>query len=590
MPNYQKFMSDLGERISAVDPGGVVERRKCVNETERFALLLRECGPAERGGLKQYGDPLRYFTEVLHVVPFPAQEEVLAACGEPPFRISVQSGQSFGKSFLGGGLVNYRYDCFGGITTTTAPTKQSVEDILWKEVRDQRSRNPMLPWDFIGPVAPMLRKSQSWWARGFVAESKDSFKGRHVEYMCFIFDEAVALGVEYFRATKGMFQPFGKHLWLSFCNPTDKTSALYAEVERGGWREFSLSCLDHPNILAVLDGKPPPIPPAVSYGQVEEAVAELCEPVLPGDDLQVTDFAWPMVRVGDGWTADPHEAVVIDDEAKIWRPGPDMASDWLGLWPEDGPHQIWPDALWKACTEPANGPIPARLDELPRIGIDTATTGDHCGFHCRWGLWSIRHEEKHGIRPTAIKGHAIELATWCADLVNKAIILDGGNRPLCDPKTIPIIVDDDGVGRSVCDFLHEDGYTVYPINAATNATLATRYPNKRSELWFQTRDKGYKGLVRFGRLPKRVLDNLKRQFVSVQWELNSAGQRVVEKKEDTVERLGRSPDGADSINLAFHSIDSLPPVWVPSGKGNRNGYPVPGHGGDRTFKRLFGRK
>jgi hypothetical protein len=41
------------------------------------------------------------------------------------------------------------------------------------------------------------------------------------------------------------------------------------------------------------------------------------------------------------------------------------------------------------------------------------------------------------------------------------------------------------------------------------------------------------------------------QLLEPQWEIDTKGRIKVEPKEDIIERLGRSPDNADALLLAF---------------------------------------
>jgi hypothetical protein len=51
-------------------------------------------------------------------------------------------------------------------------------------------------------------------------------------------------------------------------------------------------------------------------------------------------------------------------------------------------------------------------------------------------------------------------------------------------------------------------------------------------------------------LPKETLDRLKKQLMAPQWDLVGMVRRVEEKK--TKEKIGRSPDDADALNLAYY--------------------------------------
>ena len=54
------------------------------------------------------------------------------------------------------------------------------------------------------------------------------------------------------------------------------------------------------------------------------------------------------------------------------------------------------------------------------------------------------------------------------------------------------------------------------------------------------------------RLPKDVLLRLRNQACAPQWKMDGQGRRVVEPKEQTKEKIGRSPDDVDALNLAYY--------------------------------------
>jgi hypothetical protein len=96
------------------------------------------------------------------------------------------------------------------------------------------------------------------------------------------------------------------------------------------------------------------------------------------------------------------------------------------------------------------------------------------------------------------------------------------------------VVDDDGVGGGVTDQLREKGYEVVAFNGGARALEPTRYPNARSESWFR--------MAR--RLPDLDLDEddqLAADLTAPKYRLDSDGRRVVERKDETKKRLGRSP-------------------------------------------------
>ncbi|HKB41322.1 MAG TPA: hypothetical protein VKD72_33160, partial [Gemmataceae bacterium] len=118
-----------------------------------------------------------------------------------------------------------------------------------------------------------------------------------------------------------------------------------------------------------------------------------------------------------------------------------------------------------------------------------------------------------------------------------------------DPKRIPVFIDDDGVGGGVTD--QADGYCFVGVSGASVARDPDGYPNRRSELWFAAADRARRRQLDLSRLPRASQDRLRQQLMAPTWKLDSAGRRVVERKEETKEKLGRSPDDADGFNTSF---------------------------------------
>ncbi len=483
------------------------------------------------------GDPVGYAENVLRIAfIWEQQKEIARALMQPPYKVMVKAGHSVGKTFLASWIVNYWYDCYDpGVAITTAPTKRDVEDLLWKEVRLQRARVG-LDNDFIGPSAPEMRSSPDHYAKGFTARKGESFQGRHDPRMLFVFDEAIGVATNYWQTVRTMFKPEQGHAWLVIFNPTDTTTQAYLEEQYGDWKVFSLSSVDHPNIEAALEGRPLPIPAAVSKGQVDGWVRDWCTPVKP-DELQTTDFEWKVEGL---------------PEIEFWRPGPDFESRCLGRWPSQGTYGVWSDSLWSTIEGIDLG---FREIDLPQIGCDVARFGDDkTEMHVRRGSTSLAHESHAGWPTTKTTARLEEMVLELAAQVSRERVAAGGARPPIHPRDIKIRVDDDGVGGGVLDQLVERGLSARGVGAGTVALDQVRYPNKRSELWFLTAAKALAGLVSLGRLDADTRRKLKMQAMSPQWWLDAAGRRVVEPKDETKKKIGRSPDGLDAMNLAYYEV------------------------------------
>lgn len=522
------------------------------------------------------GDPVGYARDILGIkYLWETQQQILRALLEPPYRVMVPSGHNVGKSFIAAVAANWWFDSFDpSLVISTAPTAQSVEQILWKEIRVMRARAG-LPG--LMPRAPMMYTSPDHLAQGFTARDATSFQGRHDDRILFIFDEAVGIDAVFWQALASMFKPDGRHACLVPFNPTDPSSHAYHEDhstdEKGEpkWKTFRLSSLDHPNIAAELVGEPPPVPAAVSVSQINDWVHSQgwFDPVEEGD-IQPGDIEWPPeIKSADG-------TVVCKGSGKFFRPGPEGQARALGMWPSGGAYTVWSELVWRFCIERSFGHRP---DEQPEIGCDVARYGnDYTSIHVRWGRSSEYHQSVNGWSSDKILDRLIELADhWALRCTNER---EPTARPI-EPKTIAIKIDDDGVGGAVSDFGRRRGYRFVPIGAGTSSTSG-RYPNKRSELWFQTAAKAGQGLIGLSKI-KTVHSRMWQQLHTVRWMLNRAGQREVEPKDITKEKIGRSPDDADSLNLAYFDDGSDIAKYVTVEQESRRGVPERPQGRRKLF-------
>lgn len=433
----------------------------------------------------------------------------------PPYRVLVKACHTVGKTHLGGGLVNWWYDAFNpSIVLTTAPTERQVKDLLWKEVRRQRKGRPGLL-----PKAPRMESGPEHFAHGFTAKDGDSFQGHHGPHILIIFDEAVGVDPIFWETAESMFAGEG-HAWLAIFNPTDTSSQAYLDEQMGGWHVVSMSVLEHPNIVAEAQGKPPPYPSAIRMDRVDELIRKWCRPLSPAAKPKATDVEWPP---GSG---------------QYWRPGPLAESRLFGRWPSQATNNVWSDAAWTVAESVAQEEDARHKIE---IGCDVARFGDDfTEIHVRRGPISLYHEAVNGWNTSQTAGRLKELAR------------EFGPRASQIPKQVAIKIDDDGVGGGVVD--KAEGYAFIPISAASEPLEAEKYPNRRSELWFAVAERANEGRLDLSRIPPAIRLELRRQAMAPTWKLDSQGRRVVEDKGKTKERLKRSPDGMDAVNLAYAPV------------------------------------
>jgi hypothetical protein len=119
-----------------------------------------------------------------------------------------------------------------------------------------------------------------------------------------------------------------------------------------------------------------------------------------------------------------------------------------------------------------------------------------------------------------------------------------------------IFVDVIGVGGGVVDRLRELGLPVVGINVGESSSILQRASRLRDELWLNARDWFMTNVVQFPADDPDTVDEL----VSVLVAYQSNGNAKVESKDEMKARGvldGRSPDGADAVNLTFARIGAI---------------------------------
>ncbi len=463
--------------------------------------------------------PVAYCDKELSVILTPAQKQIARLLVRPPYKVLVRAGHNVGKSFLAACMVNWWFDSFRpGVCLTTAPTDRQVKDILWKEIRTLRMKpQVLLPKDvFPGPKACRMETSSEHFAHGFTARDGDRFQGQHSAAVFIVFDEAEGVAPIFWEAAESMLG--GKDFaFLAVYNPTSQSGPT-ADAERSGrYHLVTMSALDHPNIAAELRGRKPPYASAIRLGRLREMLEQWSAPAA---------------------SLETPGAICLGDRCYV--PGPVARARLLGVRPTAGFNAVWPESVFDQAAQRV---LPER--GLLQIGCDVARFGDDfTAIHIRRGGVSLHHEAANG---WSVKQTVDRL---------QVLAFEYGTQAGVNPKHIPIAVDDVGVGGGVTDYLQADGWNAIGVNVARQAPHPEEYPNLRSALWFDLADEAAKGNVSFAQLPQQVLADLRRELTAPTYTLDVRGRRQVESKEQTKERLKRSPDNADAALLAFAIVDA----------------------------------
>lgn len=489
---------------------------------ERFIAALEDVARL----IEYRDDPVGFARDVLGVHLWGKQADIARAILEPPHRVLVKSANGIGKTTLAAALACWFYLCYvPSECVVTAPRFEQIKKVTFKEIRRfLRNHADLLP------KAPTVESGPDHYIHGTTASDATSFQGIHGNYLFLIFEECVGVHAEFWEAARGIMAGGKLCLWLAICNPTDSTSAAYAEEKGGQWRVISISAFDHPNIAAELRGEEAPIPSAVRLGATISNMGQWGEWVDEGHELATDIDCWAMENGRDHFPK------------RYWRPGPIGDARILGRYPMLAAYSIYSEAAFDLAGRLEREPT--RTDIL-EIGCDVARYGDdETTIHGQRGGVSLFHETYHGRNTEHTAGRLKQLCRDWAPVCN------------CKPQDIPCRIDDDGVGGGVVD--QAGGYNFVPVNAQQDPQAEDDYPDARSERHFVVADRMAKGQLSLAKLPEAQRLTLSRQALGITYRLDARGRRVAEPKAKTKERLGRSPDDLDGFTLAYYKTATGP--------------------------------
>lgn len=508
-------------------------------------------------------DPYGYARDILGIHLTPDQKTMLEGVINPPYRVFGRAGHTVGKSHSAAVGISWLYDTRDPcMILSTAPRLESVKNIIWRELHSIRSKAGL--GGFKTSSSLEMRSSPNHFALGMTARNTYGFHGKH-ELRCFIvIDEATGVEPEFFDAADSMLNGEEYGL-LAIYNPFSTSTRAWEEEQKDRNRVVVMSCLNHPNIAAELQGKPAPYPSAVRYEWVDNAVKEWSDQIPEEDvDKAKGDFQWPPPTVREvaiKATEIANSATVIryaktalevleKNPTKWYRPGPLCRIRVKGEWPTEGIDTVWSELLFDTCRE-------RRIEILPHwrsaIGCDVARFGDdQTVIVVRRGPCVVHIEEHSGW----------DTSRTCARLKALAYEYRGPESE----RAVRVFIDEPNMGAGVID--HADGYNFIGINPSSKSAQGAgetqllsigrklvefQYTNMRAQLWFDGREIAKRdGAMDLSRIPKHQANELKRQLLSQTYDFRPTdGAVFCIEKEKVKEKIGRSPDMADALNLAF---------------------------------------
>jgi len=383
---------------------------------------------------------------------------------------------------------------------TTATSWSQVRAVLWRYIGQAHRKGHL-----VGRV-----NQTEWWIRdemvGMGRKPADyddgtAFQGIHAPKVLLIIDEAGGVPEILWNAGRTLTSNDGCRT-LAIGNPTDPTSHFAKVCAPGSsWNVITIAAADSPNFT----GETVPLKLSqslISPRYLERLTADGCGPGTP---------IWSVSVEGE-FPEDAADGVI-------------MASSLAKCRVADQEHE--------------------GQDLLPvELGVDVgqSDSGDMTVIRERRGVmagrvWRIQ------------SGDSLAVAKF----VLKAIIES-------DCETVK--VDANGVGHHLVGHLRDmaqrdlHGAQIVAVYVGQPSTRPKMFPNLRNQIWWEVgRIHSERGTWDLSAIDDRTAADL----LAPKWSINSRGQVEVEKKAETKKRLGRSPDDADALLLAFYAA-SLPAV------------------------------
>lgn len=502
--------------VDNIDEELADEMAKCYLDPYRFVIVAFDWG---RGELENFEGPDKWQTRFLKDIRDRLQnlrssEETI----NDALFYATKAGHGVGKSAATSWIILWLMSTrphFAGVVT--ANTRDQLTRKTWREVEIWRRRCITGHWFKYNATSLHHVVHKDTWRTDAIPWSEhnsEAFAGMHNagRGQAIIFDESSGIADIIWEVAEGaMTDPDA--FWFTFGNPTKRSGRFYDCWNKFArrWNKFTVDARD----AAVANKK---------------RIAEMIE------DWGI-DSDYVRVRVlGDF----PYQ-----DVATL------INAEWLD----------------RALYRPINGFERYR----PIWGLDVARFGDD-----RTAL--VKRRQRYLMEPVTF-WQGLDLMQICQRI--KAIWDDTEE----DDKPSAICVDAIGVGAGVVDRLNEmasegkfDNTQILGINVSESASVHDKFARLRDELWWRARswfEKLNVSMQQDVEMRSRwILDDDEQFFSSsdsrtarkspITDELRDIlfsylpnGKIKLEPKQDTKERLGRSPDGADAFVLTFAETDML---------------------------------
>ncbi|MFJ8345032.1 LAGLIDADG family homing endonuclease [Streptomyces sp. NPDC094153] len=232
------------------------------------------------------------------------------------------------------------------------------------------------------------------------------------------------------------------------------------------------------------------------------------------------------------------QAYVDDMKAEFGEQSPTYISKVLGEFPSDADDGVVRLSAIRACAQPRD--TEPEQDGPVELGVDLGAGGDETCIRERRGPLVGREWRTREKDPVKVVAKILE------------VIRETG--------ATTVKVDSIGIGWGIVGSLREKreqgmhAADILGVNVSEKSSQPDKYARLRSQIWWEIgRQLSEDGAWDLSKLDEDDRERLVTQLTAPKYTLDSSGRIVVEPKEDTKKRIGRSPDNADALLLAFYA-------------------------------------
>lgn len=370
--------------------------------------------------------PVEFAHEILGVEKLTKKQEAILLAALEHRRIVIRSGHGVGKTFIMAVLVVWWLYARQGIVVTTAPTKEHVEDVLWREIRGLAKNSPVpLPGT---KLQTEIRVTPEWTAVGLSTDKPAAFHGRHHPRLLVVIDEAPGVS-EQVHLEASTLATGSQNCIVMIGNPTTTSGTFYKACRMPEiWHQMHISCMEHPNVTE-------------GYEVIEGAVTR----------EWIHEFRTKWGENHPFWFS------------RVLGEFPKISSK--GVIPQAWVHRAMDETLRKKALDEAE------KNKTPRVGgLDVARYGENLT------VLTVR------------RGDAVEeIISW--GNVSLMETAKRATEYIKEYSLKTLVIDASGIGAGVYDRMIENHQPVMAYNGGHRAFTVGTFTNRRTEMWWHLRQR-----------------------------------------------------------------------------------------------------